>query len=69
MDQTIVEETAQSPAGHWYPTLTRRKGAVEIDGKKHDQLTFYYVDFKSEIPDKMFEVPKVGMVFDCNSKE
>lgn len=58
-DETyVMEEFAQSPRGIWYPTVVRRKDAVEVerDGRKvkEDQVWRFYVDFAADIPDELF---------------
>jgi hypothetical protein len=52
----IVDSAAQAPNGIWYPTVMRRKGTVDQDGKGTlvDEIWSYHVDFQTEIPDGMF---------------
>jgi len=54
----IVEELAQSPRGHWYPTRVRRKNAVRSADRATvlgDQIFHFFLDFDAELPDSLFE--------------
>jgi hypothetical protein len=55
-DVWVVDGAAQAPNGIWYPTVVRRKGTVDQDGKGTfvDEIWTYSVDFQAEIPDDMF---------------
>lgn len=58
-DIFIIEELAQSPSGHWYPTVVRRKNAIQdADGKRRDMIYRFYVDFNAPLPDTLFQPPK-----------
>lgn len=59
-DVNIVEELAQSPGGHWYPTVVRRKNAGRgPDGKPFDDVLYrFYLDFNAPLPDTLFQPPK-----------
>ncbi len=60
----IVEELAESPQGVWYVTRFRQPGLTPAsDGKTHDQLLFFYLDFNADLPDSLFEPPKRGHVY------
>jgi hypothetical protein len=55
----VTEDLAQSPQGHWFPTVVRLKNAIRNeDGTTEDSLLRFYVDFDTEIPDKMFVVDR-----------
>lgn len=51
----IVETVAQSPKGHWYPTLVRRKSS---NPAIKDTFMDFYVEFDVEIPDALFDLKK-----------
>jgi hypothetical protein len=54
----IMERLEQTPGGVWYPTRVRRKNcaAREPGGKLDlDLVTWFYMDFKAEVPDSLFE--------------
>ena len=53
--QTIVEKAAKSPKGIWYPVRLRSFWHSN-DGKRYEDVTNCYVDFETEIPDRLFEV-------------
>ena len=56
-DRTTVEKAAQSPSGIWYPQRIRRKCRDSDDGDVvREYIINYYVDFESEIPDRLFLV-------------
>src|SRR5262249_29165482 len=44
-----VEALAQSPSGHWYPTVVRHS-TVRIDGKRADVLYRFFLDFNAPLP-------------------
>src|SRR5262249_6815388 len=53
-----MDRLEQSPNGVWYPTRVRFKDAVRPGpgrGKPVDLVTWFYVDFKAELPDSLFE--------------
>ena len=65
----------QTPAGIWYPTVSRYKNAFQSKNKNksggvefHDQVTYFYLDFAAELPDELFSTdwhgdPLVGIHF------
>ena len=54
-----VEELAQSPSGHWYPTVVRNKSAVRhADGKRAVVLYRFFLDFNAPLPDTLFKPAK-----------
>ncbi|MFT5095831.1 MAG: hypothetical protein ACI93T_004690, partial [Porticoccaceae bacterium] len=52
----IMEELAQTPRGLWYPTIMRWKVGRIRDGQPpvYDQIIHFYLDFKTEMPDSLF---------------
>jgi hypothetical protein len=61
--QHLVEETARSPQGVWYATRIRLKNAArDENGKGSDQIYHLYVDFDTELPDALFEIPTRGRI-------
>jgi len=56
-ERTTVEKAAQSPSGIWYPQRIRRTCRDRDDGDVvREYIINYYVDFESEIPDRLFLV-------------
>jgi hypothetical protein len=65
----------QTPGGAWYPTVSRHKNASWSENKNkpggvefRDQVTCFYLDFKTELPDELFTTdwqgdPLVGIHF------
>jgi hypothetical protein len=57
----IMDRLEQSPTGVWYPTMVRteRIAPAPKPGEPPQQssgaVTWYYVDFKAELPDRLFE--------------
>jgi hypothetical protein len=51
----IVEESAQSPKGFWYPT--RIRSSEHHDGKlaREDSILQFYLDFDAKMPESVFE--------------
>ncbi|MCH7688228.1 MAG: hypothetical protein IH899_16355 [Planctomycetes bacterium] len=46
----------KSPQGYWYPTRIHRENAIRfMDGTTSDYIWDYYLDFKAEIPDNLFD--------------
>jgi hypothetical protein len=57
-ERYVNEQFQQSPDGTWYPTVVRRKNALDLDndGKKEsDEVYRFWVEFDAEIPDSLFE--------------
>jgi hypothetical protein len=54
---SIIEELDQSPNGTWYAKRMRLK-ACRPD--QHDEVFEFYLDFDVDLPESMFEVPRVG---------
>lgn len=54
MSSTIVEQTAKSPDGYWYPVRLLRK-AVMPNGETVESNMAIYLDFDSELPDQLFK--------------
>ncbi len=55
------DDYRQTPRGVWYPTVSRRKNATQSENKNkpggiefHDQVTYFYLDFTTELPDELF---------------
>jgi hypothetical protein len=53
-----TEGSARSPQGVWYATRIRRH--VSGRPKADDEIKQFYVDFKVDLPDSLFEPPKPG---------
>ena len=51
----VINDVAQSPQGHWYPTEIRRVTLRLQDGIRGDDLFRYYLDFDAPIPDSLFQ--------------
>src|SRR5207247_2196166 len=57
----VMERLEQSPTGIWYPTMVRHEhsGPAPKPGEPAQPLsisvTWFYVDFKAEMPDRLFE--------------
>ena len=52
--KTIVEKAAKSPSGIWYPV--RLRSYSRRQGEIYEDETNCYVDFESEIPDRLFKL-------------
>ena len=56
-------EFRRSPKGHWYPTLVRWKSVVEKKdtdrAKRRDVVTYFHLDFETEMPDDLFDPSKL----------
>ena len=52
--KTIVEKAAKSPSGIWYPV--RLRSYWRHQGEIYEDETNCYVDFESEIPDRLFKL-------------
>jgi len=53
-----MERLEQTPTGAWYPTVARWKNWLKaIPGKREgcDKITLFYLDFKADLPDSLFE--------------
>ena len=61
LSSTVVEQLKQSPKGVWYATRFRVKAVPPVES---DQVFDIYVDFDVDLPDSLFEPPKVGDVFE-----
>lgn len=55
------DDFRQTPNGAWYPTVSRWKNASSSEDKNtpggiefHDQVTYFYLDFGSQLPDELF---------------
>ena len=56
-EQYVNEQFLQSPDGTWYPTIVRRKNALDLDNdgtKESDEVYRFWVDFDAEMPDSLF---------------
>jgi hypothetical protein len=54
---TRIDELDQSPNGTWYATRMRIKAVPPV---KHDEIFHFYMDFDVDLPDSLFDPPKVG---------
>jgi hypothetical protein len=54
---TLIEEMDQSPNGTWYAKRMRIKA---VPPGEHDQIFHFYLDFDVDLPDSLFDPPKVG---------
>jgi hypothetical protein len=53
----LIEELAQSPGGTWYARRMRTKAVPPVE---YDEVFDFYLDFDFDVPDSLFEPPKVG---------
>ena len=62
-ERDTIDETARSPHGVWHATKMRRHfPAADGHTKQADEISELYVDFNVDLPDSLFEQPKVGRV-------
>jgi len=61
----LVEESAKSPAGCWYPEVIRTESQEPNAGQGPSLKgrLFFYVDFEAELPDELFDLPAIGQIF------
>lgn len=53
-----MERLEQTPTGVWYPTVARWKNwlrAIPGEREARDKITRFYLDFKTDLPDSLFE--------------
>ena len=63
IESDLTEGVARSPHGVWYATKIRRKNTVNAGtAKSSDQVYHIYVEFDAQLPDSLFEPPKIGRV-------
>ncbi|MBC8355221.1 MAG: hypothetical protein H8E66_24870 [Planctomycetes bacterium] len=58
----VIEKMEKSPQGMWYGSQVRIT-SKNPSGGESVQLVRIYVDFDAEVPDSLFEPPKVGRVY------
>lgn len=56
-DTYVAEEYARTPTGIWYPTVVRRlwPGQVTPPAKRGNTVYWFFVDFKADMPDSLFQ--------------
>ena len=61
------DDFRQTPRGVWYPTVSRWKNAIQSKNKSkpggiefHDEVTYFHLDFKAELPDELFNAGRQG---------
>lgn len=62
MSSHVIEKMEESPKGIWYASLVRVTSKLPR-GEESVQVVRIYVDFGADLPDALFEPPKVGMAY------
>ena len=61
MSSKVIEKMERSPQGNWYASQVRSTSKAP-DGESV-QVVRIYLDFEADLPDELFQPPKVGSVY------